>query len=70
MARRRFAFRGDFNSLGGIVVKMPDGAFITYRPPGVSSEDTLQTTTTVEVNDPVINQLNGGRRLKLKFPKK
>jgi hypothetical protein len=58
------------DALGARVIRLSDGTFITYRPPGVSSKDTLPTTATVEINNPVLNRLNGGRRLKLKFPKK
>ena len=61
---------GKLDPLGGRVIRLSDGTFITYRPPGASSEDTLPTTATVEINNPVINRLNSGRRVKLKFPKK
>jgi hypothetical protein len=55
---------------GGFVAKMPDGAFITFRPAGQASWKTLTSTSSVDINDPVINRLNGGMRLKLKFPRK
>ena len=60
----------DLDALGGFVVQRPDGAFIAYRPAGLASKDTLPTTATVEINDPIINRLNSGKVLKLKFPKK
>jgi filamentous hemagglutinin len=50
---------------GGIVVRLPDGAYITYRPAGLGGKATLPTTATLDIND-----LNGGWPLKLKFPKK
>ena len=56
---------------GGFVVRLPDGAYITYRPAGLAGKATLPTTTTVEINDPGgVNAVNGGKPLKLKFPKK
>jgi hypothetical protein len=55
---------------GGFAVKLPNGAYITYRPAGLGGRATLPTTATVEVNDPKVNELNGGQHLKLKFPKK
>jgi phage portal protein BeeE len=55
---------------GGFVVKMPDGTFITFRPAGQASEKTKASTTSVDINGPAINSLNGGVRLKLKFPRK
>ena len=55
---------------GGFAVKLPNGAYITYRPAGLGGKATLATTATVEINDPKVNELNGGQRLKLKFPKK
>jgi hypothetical protein len=54
---------------GSFVVKLPDGATITYRPAGQASWRTLSTTASVDVNDAVVNALNGGKRLKLTFPK-
>ncbi len=54
---------------GGFVAHLPDGAYITFRPAGQASSRTLSTTATVEINDPKLKLLNGGRRLKLKFPK-
>ncbi|THD42330.1 MAG: phage portal protein [Bradyrhizobium sp.] len=51
------------------IAEMPNGAFITFRPAGQASAQTLSTTATVEINDPVVNALNGDRQLKLKFPR-
>jgi hypothetical protein len=50
--------------------KLPDGAFVTYRPAGAAGPKTPDTTATVEVNDPTINPMNGSEVLKLKFPKR
>jgi hypothetical protein len=55
---------------GAFVAKMPDGTFITFRPAGIASERTPSTMATVQVNNPIINLLNGGISLKLKFPRK
>ncbi len=55
---------------GGFAVRTLAGAYITYRPAGLGGRATLPTTATVEVNDPDVNELNGGQPLKLKFPKK
>jgi len=55
---------------GGFVAKMPDGAFVTFRPAGQAGPKTLDTTASVDINDPAINRLNGGQPLKLKFPRK
>ncbi len=55
---------------GGFIAKMPDGAIITFRSAGQASAKTELTTATVDINDPKINQLNGGSVLKLKFPKR
>ncbi len=49
---------------------MPDGAYITFRPAGQASAETEPTTASVDINDSNINQLNAGKMLKLKFPKK
>ncbi|MCA3182177.1 MULTISPECIES: hemagglutinin repeat-containing protein [unclassified Cupriavidus] len=49
----------------------PDGGktFISYRPAGKASEETLSTTATVEINSKgTRNSLNFGKELKLKFP--
>jgi hypothetical protein len=62
--------KSEIDADGGRVIKLADGTYITYRPPGVSSEDTAPTTATVEINSPEIRALNRGKRLKLKFPKK
>jgi filamentous hemagglutinin len=55
---------------GGFIVELSDGSFITFRPAGQASDKTEPTTATVDINDTKINQLNGGRALKLKFPRK
>jgi hypothetical protein len=55
---------------GGFVVKMPDDTYITFRPAGQASERTPASTASVDINGPAINALNGGARLKLKFPRK
>jgi Phage portal protein len=55
---------------GGFVVKMPDGAYIIFRPAGQASWRTLPSTASVDINDAVVNTLNGGTPLKLKFPKR
>jgi len=55
---------------GALVAKMPDGTYITYRPAGQAGEKTPPKTATVEVNNAAINLLNGGKALKLKFPKR
>jgi hypothetical protein len=60
----------DLDALGGRVIKLADGTYTTYRPPGVSGSDTLPTTASVDINNPQINSLNNGNTLKLKFPKK
>jgi len=56
-------------SSGAFYARMADGSVITYRPSGMSSERTPSGMATVEINDPFVNALNGGVRLKLKFPK-
>lgn len=55
---------------GGFIATLPDGAIITFRPAGQASVKTESSTASVDINDPKISQLNGGRPLKLKFPKK
>ena len=55
---------------GGFVAKLPDGAYITFRPAGKASWRALPSTASVDVNDAVLNALNGGTPLKLKFPKR
>jgi hypothetical protein len=55
---------------GGFIVELSNGSFVTFRPAGQASDKTEATTATVEINDTKINQLNGGRALKLKFPRK
>jgi filamentous hemagglutinin len=55
---------------GMFIATMPDGASITFRPAGQASSRTLDTTANVDINDSEINALNGGARLKLKFPKR
>jgi filamentous hemagglutinin len=46
-----------------------DGTYVTYRPAGSASADTLATTASVGLNNPAIKALNAGRpELKLKFP--
>ncbi len=57
-------------SQGGRVIRLADGTYITYRPPGTSSERTDPTTASVDINSPRINAAYRGRSLKLKFPKK
>ncbi len=54
---------------GAFYATMADGSVITYRPAGMSSERTSSDTATVEINDPWVNQQNGGDVLKLKFPR-
>jgi hypothetical protein len=58
------------DAVGGYVIKLSDGTYITYRPPGVSGRDTLPTTASVDINSPDIRSRNDGEVLKLKFPKK
>jgi hypothetical protein len=60
----------DLDTQGGYVFQLDDGTYITYRPPGISSEKTNSTTASVDIDGPKINAMNGGKRLKLKFPKK
>jgi filamentous hemagglutinin len=55
---------------GGFIAELSDGSFVTFRPAGQASDKTEPTTATVDINDTKIKQLNGGRVLKLKFPKK
>src|SRR5271165_3239241 len=69
------AYNGQTRSItpgedGGFIATLPDGAIITFRPAGQASEKTESSTASVDINDSKINQLNGGRPLKLKFPKK
>ncbi|QBG97646.1 hypothetical protein EYC55_22810 [Xanthomonas oryzae] len=47
-----------------------DGSWVTYRPSGVASDKTQQTTASLEINGNSVNVANGGERnvLKLKFP--
>jgi len=52
----------------------PEGSWVTFRPAGQASADTLPTTATVEINDRSINTLNSSPKgkpniLKLKFPR-
>ena len=54
----------------GVVYKLNDGTVITYRKAGNASSRTTDTTATVEINLPKINQLNKNKTLKLKFPTK
>jgi hypothetical protein len=59
------------NCNGCWIAKAPDGSYVTYRPAGTASGDTLSTTATVELNIPRLAQANGGKRMiKLKFPKR
>jgi hypothetical protein len=60
----------DLDTQGGYVFQLADGTYITYRPPGVSSERTESTTANVDINTPQINAMNGGQPLRLNFPKK
>ena len=55
---------------GGFVAKMSERSAITFRPARQASRKTPSTTASVDINDPMINQLNGGQPLKLKFPGK
>jgi filamentous hemagglutinin len=55
---------------GGFVAKMPDGAFITFRPAGQASSRTPASTASVDINDARLSELNAGKVLKLKFPKR
>ncbi len=55
---------------GGFVAKMPDGAFITFRPAGKASWRTPASTASVDINDARLSELNAGKVLKLKFPKR
>jgi hypothetical protein len=58
------------DALGGRVIKLSDGTYVTYRPPGVAGQGTLPTTASVDINSPEIKAINGGQSLKLKFPEK
>jgi hypothetical protein len=58
------------DAVGGYVIKLSDGTYIAYRPPGVGGRDTLPTTASVDINSQEIRSLNDGEVLKLKFPKK
>ncbi|WP_260300894.1 hemagglutinin repeat-containing protein [Xanthomonas arboricola] len=59
------------NCDGCWVAKAPDGSYVTYRPAGKASGDTIGTTATVELNMPELAQINGGNKMiKLKFPKR
>jgi Phage portal protein len=60
----------NLDAQGGYVIQLDDGTYITYRPPGVSSEDTDPTTASVDINSPELEAMNRGRPLKLKFPEK
>jgi hypothetical protein len=60
----------DLDAQGGYVIQLDDGTYITYPPPGVSSEDPDPTTASVDINSPQIRAMNSGKRLKFKFPKK
>ncbi len=62
--------KSKLDSLGARIIRLANGTYITYRPPGVASEDTAPTTASIDINSPKINAMNGGRVLKLKFPKK
>ncbi|MBB5866586.1 VENN motif pre-toxin domain-containing protein, partial [Xanthomonas sp. 3058] len=50
--------------------KTPDGTWVTYRPAGIASDKTLQTTASLDINGKSVNLANGGEHnvLKLKFP--
>lgn len=50
--------------------KTSDGNWITYRPAGVASAKTQQTTASLEINGKSVNVANGGENnvLKIKFP--
>ncbi|WP_133125710.1 hypothetical protein [Xanthomonas prunicola] len=50
--------------------RTPDGSWVTYRPAGIASDKTLQTTASLEINGKSVNLANGGEDnvLKLKFP--
>lgn len=59
------------NCPGCWLARPADGTYVTYRPAGNASGNTLSNTATVEFNNPAtINMVNGGDRevLKLKFP--
>ncbi len=57
------------NNPGAFVIQMADGTYITYRPSGSGGIRTDPGTATVEINGATINIANGGKALKLKFPK-
>jgi len=55
------------------VAKTSDGTSVTFRPAGTASGKTLETTASVDVNNPTIRSLNISKSkspevLKLKFP--
>ena len=62
--------KSELDQAGGRVIKLSDGTYISYRPPGVSGSDTLPTTASIEINSPQIQSINNGKILELKFPKK
>jgi hypothetical protein len=55
---------------GGFVAQMPDGAIITFRPAGQASWRTESSTANVDIKDDRLIELNAGKILKLKFPKR
>ena len=61
--------KSKLDSLGARIIKLADGTYITYRPPGVASEDTAPTTASIDINSPKINAMNGGRNPEIKIPK-
>ncbi|MEA9589742.1 hypothetical protein VC279_22540 [Xanthomonas sp. WHRI 10064A] len=50
--------------------KAPDGSWVTYRPAGIASNTTQQTTASLEIDGKSNNLTGGGGTnvLKLKFP--
>ena len=53
--------KSELDQAGGRVIKLSDGTYITYRPPGVSGSDTLPTTASMDINGPQINSMNNGK---------
>jgi len=59
--------------IGCWVARTPDGTAVTYRPAGTASKKTLETTTSVDMNNNEIKNINkdssgNPSHLKLKFP--
>ncbi|APH55058.1 Hemolysin [Granulibacter bethesdensis] len=54
---------------GAWIAEFSDGSWITFRPAGQAGRETLPTTATVEINDPIVKKINRNNILKLKFPR-